>query len=64
MFPWRRILRNELVKEHVSWYTKMNKVTTGEDSWKPARCCVINRQLLGYGVQMVSMHFHGYRYAV
>jgi hypothetical protein len=47
-FPWRWILGNQLVTEHVSWDTKMKYVSTESDSWKATRRRGINRRFRGY----------------
>jgi hypothetical protein len=39
-----RSIARERVGKHVSWDTKMKHV----ESWKPTRCCRINRHVHGY----------------
>jgi hypothetical protein len=42
----------------------MKEVTTEIYSWNTAGLCVINRNFLGYGVQMVNSRFLGYGQAI
>jgi hypothetical protein len=47
-FPYRWILGNIFVMEHISWDMKMKDVSTEIDSWKPKGHCGINRRFCGY----------------